>query len=486
MRAARSAGLRLRLIAGFVVVALLSSLVASCIAYYLVQRSTLDRTQANVIGEFKNTIGRNVSDDMPEFSNYNFSSVDYLQQLKSALSVQGRYDVKLAQVQQDGVYFFPDLDTRYGVDLPPDFVQMARSNTVYRRIDHRGTPFLLVGAQVYAPPLQGGTWRPTPVMGFVIVSLAREAGDLRTLTRVLAIGGVVTLAVAVVFALFAARGVLEPVRRLGRVARALGDGKLDTRVEVAGGDELADLARTFNRTAGALEDGIAELRAMEASSRRFVADVSHELRTPLTAITALADTLADKDVSAADRETAGPLVTEGVRRLRTLVEHLIEISRLDSGTAALVPDDIDVAGAVAACLAPRGWAGRVEVEGPGGLMARLDPRRFDVILANLVGNAFRHGAPPVVVRFGEEAGDGVPGLRLTVADHGPGIPRWLLPLVFDRFVKQDRARTSSEGSGLGLSIARANVELHGGTLDVRNESSGGAVFTVWLPLGEDA
>ncbi|WP_214410430.1 sensor histidine kinase [Sphaerisporangium fuscum] len=481
------AGLRLRLVAGFVVVAVLSSAAASCIAYFLIQRSMIDRTQANVIGEFKNTLGRSVPADMEAWSS-GFSSpgISYLQQLKSALSVQGRYDVKLAQVRDGNIFFFPDFDTRYGVDLPGDFVQMARGNTVYRRIDHRGTPFLLVGGQVYGERRADGTYRPTPIMGFVIVSLAREADDLRTLARVLVIANVATVVVAVVFALVAARGVLGPVRRLGRAAHDLGEGRLDTRVEVLGRDELADLARTFNRTAGALEGTVAELRAMEESSRRFVADVSHELRTPLTAITALTDTLADKDVSAADRETAGPLVTEGIRRLGTLVEHLIEISRLDSGTAALVPDDLNVGEAVAACLAPRGWAGRVEIDGPPDLMARIDPRRFDVIMANLVGNALKHGAPPVVVRFRQEANGDVPGVTLTVTDHGPGIPRWLLPLVFDRFVKLDRARASSEGSGLGLAIARANVELHGGVVNVVNDEPRGAVFTVWLPLGEDA
>ncbi|MFF5208299.1 ATP-binding protein [Streptosporangium sp. NPDC000396] len=479
----RRAGLRLRLITGFVLVAVLSSLTASGIAYYLLQRSIMERVQTNAIEDFKNALGQSIPPDMPRFD-YDFGSraaVEFASQLKSVLSVQGRHDVKLAEVRDNNVRFFPDIDVRYGVEIPRDFATAARNNTVYRRVEHRGAPYLLVGAQVYAQSDQGA-FRTTPIMGFVIVSLSREAADLSTLTTALVVANAVTLAVAVVIALFAARRVLEPVRRLGRAARDLGDGQLDTRADVVGDDELADLARTFNRTAGALEDSIAELRAMEASSRRFVADVSHELRTPLTAVTALADTLADENISAADRDRAGSLVTEGIWRLRNLVEHLIEISRHDSGTATLVPDDVKVAEAVAACLAARGWTGQVEVEGADDLMARLDPRRFDVILANLVGNALRHGAPPVRVRWEPETVEGVPGMTLTVTDHGPGIPTWLLPLVFDRLVKLDRARASSEGSGLGLSIARANAELHGGTVTAANPLSGGTVFTVWLPL----
>src|SRR5690606_13505089 len=112
-------------------------------------------------------------------------------------------------------------------------------------------------------------------------------------TRALLIADAAALVAALGLALLATRGVLRPVRRLGAAARALGEGELETRVEVRGRDELADLARTFNRTAEALERTVTELRAMEAASRRFVADVSHELRTPLTSMIAVTDVLAE-------------------------------------------------------------------------------------------------------------------------------------------------------------------------------------------------
>ncbi|MEV4898891.1 HAMP domain-containing sensor histidine kinase, partial [Nonomuraea sp. NPDC055795] len=274
----------------------------------------------------------------------------------------------------------------------------------------------------------------------------------------------------------AARGVLRPVADLDRAARRLGEGRLETRLPVRGGDELARLAGRFNETAAALERSVGELREMEARSRRFVADVSHELRTPLAAATAVTDVLeAGADRLDADAGTAARMVTAEVARLTRLVDDLMEISRFDAGAAVLNLNEMDVGKAVAACLRTRGWTDAVTADLPEGIHLALDPRRLDVIVANLVGNALRHGAPPVTLtlRAGEQA------LTLKVADHGPGLPADVLPHVFERFYKADAARARSEGSGLGLAIARENALLHGGDLSVA--PGPGAVFTLTLP-----
>jgi len=124
----------------------------------------------------------------------------------------------------------------------------------------------------------------------------------------------------------------------------------------------------------------------------------------------------------------------------------------------------------------------VRTDIPAGLVVRLDRRRFDVILANLIGNARCHGSPPVTVQVGiRSAGDGEL-LALLVRDHGPGIPPGALPHVFERFYKADTARARSEGSGLGLAIACENTRLHGGTIEAANHPGGGALFTLRLPI----
>lgn len=145
-------------------------------------------------------------------------------------------------------------------------------------------------------------------------------------------------------------------------------------------------------------------------------------------------------------------------------------------------DETDIANAVAQCLRARGWSS-VGTDVPAGLTARLDRRRFDVILASLVGNALRHGSPTVTVTAGTQpdSGDGL-HLVVEVRDHGPGLPSAAIPRVFDRFYKADTARARSEGSGLGLAIAWENARLHGGHIHASNHPDGGAVFTISLPL----
>ena len=202
------------------------------------------------------------------------------------------------------------------------------------------------------------------------------------------------------FALLAARGVLRPVRELRHTTRRIAEGRLDTRLAVHGSDELADLYHTFNETAAALEGSIAELRRMEAKARRFAADVSHELRTPLAAMSVVTDIL-DEDAAGLDPDTAAVrLISQETANLARLVEDLMEISRFDAGAAALHLDEIDLAESVQRTLSSRAWQDSVAtwLPPPGALRGRVDPRRLDVIVANL-------GAIPVtLVGFGRWTG----------------------------------------------------------------------------------
>ena len=299
----------------------------------------------------------------------------------------------------------------------------------------------------------------------------------------------VLLAVITAVAAAASRPVLLPVRRLARAAQRMSGGDLSVRIEPRGRDELTELVTSFNGMAAALQDKIGELERMESRARQFAGDVSHELRTPLTAMTAVAGILHEHPGLTGDAATAARLVRQEVLHLNRLVEDLIEISRFDAGTAQLVIDDTDIALAVDRCLRVRNWA-QVSAEVPAGLVVQLDRRRFDVVLANLVGNALRHGAAPVTVTAGLEPGGpgGLGGheLVVTVRDHGEGLPAAAMPHLFDRFYKADTARARSEGSGLGLAIAAENARLHGGRIDAGHHPGGGALFTVRLPAVQPA
>ncbi|WP_199487400.1 sensor histidine kinase [Actinomadura spongiicola] len=476
-------GLRLRLTAAFTAVALLAALLASGISYVLLRRVMLHRAQYTVLTDVRKTLTRQVPDELPPDVTPLIGA-----QLEDALeAVPGRKAAAVPMRLDGGV----NLPPRNKLDVPvsTEFAMRAMRKLVFQRVIRDGTPYLLVGTRLdgYVTTSEEPQ-RTVPPMVYVSASLSRESADLRLLTNALVVADALALGSAIVLALLATRGVLRPVRRLGVAARALGDGDLETRVEVRGRGELADLARTFNDTADALERTVTELRVMEAASRRFVADVSHELRTPLTSMIAATDVLAEQAATGADGDGDGGaarLVADETRRLGLLVEHLIEISRFDAGAAVLVLDDVNVLDAVAATLAARGWRERVTVDGPADLFVRLDPRRFDVVLANLAGNALKHGRPPVSLRFARADRAGVEGVEVVVTDRGPGLPDDLIAVVFDRFVKAEAARSRSDGSGLGLSIARENAVLHGGTLEAANDPDGGAMFTLWLPAGPE-
>ena len=291
--------------------------------------------------------------------------------------------------------------------------------------------------------------------------------------------GILLLALAVATALSIAQRVLRPVGDLAGAADRMATGDLSVRLEPEGNDEIADVARSFNVMADNLDRSVSALQQMESTARRFAADVSHELRTPLAAMTAVTDVLSahTSDMSA-EAARATDLVVREIGHLDRLVSDLIEMSRFDAGTAHLDAELVDVRAAVTSSLEVRGWGGEaVQVDAEPGLTAHLDLRRFDVIVANLVGNAVKYGRPPVLVTAWSEAG----GLVVEVTDHGPGIPAQALPHLFERFFKADAARARSDGSGVGLAIALENARLHGGDLRADNRPGGGAVFRLTLP-----
>ncbi|MGN9840783.1 ATP-binding protein [Nonomuraea sp. H19] len=462
-------GLRARLVITFTLVAVTASMLVATIGFELAKAALVTRAETTSL----DLVTRELSGiDFPVgrlSPGEAAPTTNELARVAQALSGPGR-----------GVLVeYGDLVARNGPmtmsDVPNELYGRAKQSLVTQRMVIRNELWLIVGAEVYREV--AGKSEATGLRAFVFFPMRDDVDQLATLRTTLFQGGIAIVLIALVVALLSARQVLLPVRRLSAAAQALGQGRLDTRLPVHGQDELAGLTARFNDAAAALELSVSELRSLEAMSRRFVADVSHELRTPLTAMTAVADVLSEE----ADRLPEAPaeavrLVLSEIERLRELVEHLIEISRFDAGTATLNLEPVNVADAIADCLEVRGWSDQVKVNASRGLTVNLDPRRFDVIVANLVGNALKHGLPPVVINARSTEN----GLEVKVRDHGKGIPREALPHVFDRFFKAGAGRARSQGSGLGLAIARANVHLHRGTISVRTQDPG-TLFTVWLP-----
>jgi two-component system sensor histidine kinase MtrB len=478
----RFTSLRLRLVVVFGLVALTAAVSASGIAYWLNREAVLTRTQDAVLRDFEQEM-QNRAGALPESP-----TQDELQHTAGQMANSSqRFSVLLVAEDENGKTVYGNSGALNGFslqDVPASLrkavnrEQAVNSTNKYayhlywQRIISDGTPYLVAGTKV----IDGGA------TGYMLKSLEPEEKDLNSLAWSLGIATGLALIGSALLAQAAATTVLKPVHRLGVAARRLGEGKLDTRLQVSGTDELADLSRTFNNAAAALEKRVDDMASRDNASRRFVADMSHELRTPLTAITAVTEVLEEEleaESGSIDPmiEPAVRLVVSETRRLNDLVENLMEVTRFDAGTARLVLDDVDVVDQITACIDARAWLDAVELDAERGIHARLDPRRLDVIMANLIGNALKHGGSPVRVAVREAAEEVV----IEVRDHGPGIPEAVLPHVFDRFYKASASRPRSEGSGLGLSIAQENAHIHGGEITAANSAEGGAVFTLRLP-----
>ena len=330
-----------------------------------------------------------------------------------------------------------------------------------------GRPVLVIGGRQSEPPDL-----------FFVFPAAVVEDALAQLRMGLLAAALIAVVVALLAAGAIARGILRPVGAAGAAARRIARGDLSARVPEGGRDEFGRWAAEFNRMAGSLETSIARLEAAQQQNRRFVADVSHELRTPLTALVAEASLIEGAlDRLPPDSRRAGELLVADVRRLRSLVDDLMEVSRFDAEAEAPNLEPVDLARIVTGVVAARLPEAAVTVP-PGPVIVNSDPRRLDRILGNLLDNARAH-APnaPVEVALTTTR----EGAVVVVADRGPGVPGEALPHLFDRFYKADPSRQGG-GSGLGLAIAAEHAALIGGTLRARARPGGGLVFALTLPV----
>ncbi|GAB2829071.1 HAMP domain-containing sensor histidine kinase [Streptomyces daliensis] len=284
---------------------------------------------------------------------------------------------------------------------------------------------------------------------------------------------------------FVAQALTAPLDEMTEAARAMADGDYSRRVGQVRRDEFGELAETFNRMA-------ADLEAVDQHRKELVANVSHELRTPIAALRAVLENVVD-GVSEADPETMRTALSQ-TERLGRLVEHLLDLSRLDNGVVPLHSRRFEVwpylAGVLKEANMSKGSGhARTDVHlhldvSPPELTAHADAERLHQVVANLIDNAVKHSPPHGRVTVRARPGEGVESLEVEVLDEGPGIPASERHRVFERFSRTQGAKggqgAGDGGTGLGLAIARWAVDLHGGWIRVA-ESPRGCRIQVTLP-----
>lgn len=295
------------------------------------------------------------------------------------------------------------------------------------------------------------------------------------LAKTFLIAGSLTVAVALLAALFAAARIASPLRRMARAAGAVDAGDLSHRMPETGARELRQLAESFNHMLDRLEDAFARQRS-------FVSDASHDLRTPLTAIRGQIEVLGrSRAPSKGEIAATATHVNREIARMDRLVEDLTLLAQSDEGVAHRSGwMDLEQFISETAQGAARGARRDVEVGSvpPGHLLG--DGDRLAQLLRNLVQNAIEHTATDGVVRVSASARGA--RIRVMVDDDGPGIPPAERERIFDRFHRTDFSRTRREGgSGLGLAIAKAVVDAHRGRIWAEASPEGGARIAFELP-----
>ncbi|MGA2880079.1 MAG: ATP-binding protein [Bryobacteraceae bacterium] len=295
----------------------------------------------------------------------------------------------------------------------------------------------------------------------------------------------IVLALAGLGGYLLAKRALTPLEEMASRAEQITSDRLQERLPTGDvDDELGHLARVFNNLLGRLEHSFQQLR-------RFTSDASHELRTPLTSIRSVGEVALQKDGTREEyRDTIGSMLEE-VNRLTALVDSLLTISRADAGRIQLHPTvfsamDLarEAAGLFEVLVEEKGQ--RIAVEGDEGARVKGDRVFLRQALVNIIHNAVKHSPAGGTISVGvycEPAG----GIRLEVADSGPGIAPEHSEKIFDRFYRVDESRSrEGGGAGLGLSIARWAVRVHGGDILLLTTPGRGCLFQICLPPAASA
>lgn len=302
------------------------------------------------------------------------------------------------------------------------------------------------------------------------------------------VGLVFSLLVGLLGSIFLTRSMNRPLRELRRGIRMISHKGLSEPIRIYGRDEFGELAAAFN-------DMALRLREEESMRSDFISMLSHEIRTPLTSIRESVNLIAEELMGPVnDRQQRFLDIAAGeIERIIDLLNHLMQVSRLEAGAVRIHLQPLDPAVFVENSvhrIAPAAEAKGISVSlrvGKDLPLVMADPENLQQVLLNLLGNAVKFSPPGSDIELAVEVEEGTEPKRVvfSVTDHGPGIPEEELSLVFHKYYRASGMRDQVDGVGLGLSISKHIVEAHNGTIWVRSRYGEGTTFGFSLPALQD-
>lgn len=317
---------------------------------------------------------------------------------------------------------------------------------------------------------------------FVLLNsvISPVTATLKTLKFLLVVLTIFLLVISAVLAFIISRWISRPIVSLTSSARELANGNYNVRFREGGCREISELS-------GALNYAESELAKTDMLRRELIANVSHDLRTPLTMIIGYSEAM--KDISGENTPENAQVIIDETKRLSSLVNDMLDISKLESGVGGNNPQRFNINEAVSESL--ERFSKLCERDGyiidyitSGDAYVMADEHRIMQAVYNLVNNAVTHTGDDKKVTVTQTL---TPArVRISVSDSGEGVPADKLPLIWERYYKLDRVhKRAAQGSGLGLSIVRTIMELNNGSYGVVSAEGQGSTFWIELPLLPD-
>lgn len=296
---------------------------------------------------------------------------------------------------------------------------------------------------------------------------------------------VIAIVIAVIISYFLARSLTKRIDNMKNATNEIARGNYDVHLANSGKDELDELSDNFNQMAASLQASQEEIKEQEERRKKFLADAAHEMRTPLTTINGLLEGLAYDAIPEGDRKHSIELMQKDTKRLIRLVNDNLNYEKIRTNQIKMdrrIFDACEVLKNLRDQLEPNAkeQGDRIEVTCPQPLRTYADHDRFVQIMFNIIQNAIQFTQNGHIQVTGQRLPK---GSQFTISDNGIGMSEEQLKNIWERFYKADRSRMSTEygESGIGLSLVRQLVKLHGGKITVNSKIHQGTTFTIFFP-----